>query len=77
MNGLTEDVKEVVKARGRAWNRMKKRVNDKTRGKYIAARGEYVRICREEERKCKTNIVNKCKEESKLLYRFDETRRSD
>lgn len=56
--------------RDKSWNKMRRRDNQQTRDVYKRARNEYVRVRREEERNYEKNIVNKCKEEPKLFYRY-------
>ena len=41
-----------------------------TRNEYRRARNDYVKIRREEERSFEESIIDKCKEEPKLFYRF-------
>ena len=55
--------------RDEAWRRMKRKPVQE-RKEYKLERNEYVRIRREEEKRYEKDIVDKCKEEPKLFYRF-------
>ena len=61
---------KAKRARDKAWDKLKKRRNENAQREYKTLRNEYVNIRREEERKYEKNIVEKCKEEPKLFYRF-------
>jgi len=61
---------KAKRERDKAWNRLKKRRNENTKNEYKRLRNEYVKVRREEERKFEKDIVDKCKEEPKLFYRF-------
>ena len=56
--------------RDEAWNRWKKKRTTDAGIKYKLARNEYVRIRREEERNFEKDIVEKCKDQPKLFYKF-------
>lgn len=56
--------------RDRAWRGWKKNKNERNRESYRVARNEYVRARREEERNFERDIVEKCKKQPKLFYRF-------
>ena len=60
----------VRKLRDDAWRKYRKRMDNLTRNEYRRARNDYVKIRREEERSFEESIIDKCKEESKLFYRF-------
>ena len=56
--------------RDRAWRSWKKSMNERNRESYRAARNEYVKARREEEINFEKDIVEKCKKQPKLFYRF-------
>ena len=56
--------------RDKAWDKMRKKPTRENKIHYKLERNEYVRIRREEERKFEKDVVEKCKEEPKLFYRF-------
>ena len=56
--------------RDRAWRRWKRNRNERNRENYQILRNEYVKVRKEEERKFEKDIVEKCKEQPKLFYRF-------
>lgn len=49
---------------------MRRRNTEKNRKEYKMARNNYVQVRRQEERSYEKNIVDKCKDEPKLFYRF-------
>ena len=53
-----------------AWNRWRKRGGRKNWEEFKSARNEYVRVLREEERDYEKGVVDKCKNEPKLFYRY-------
>ena len=61
---------QAKRKKQRAWRNVKKRPNRNSRRKYVEARNEYVAIRREAERAYQRRIVNKCKDEPKMFYRF-------
>ena len=61
---------KAKKDKDTAWRKMRKNWNVNTREEYKRARNEYVRIRREEEKNFEKDIVNKCKDEPKLFYRY-------
>ena len=58
------------KKRYEAFKRMRRKPTQENKAKYKSERNEYVRIRREEEIKFERDIVEKCKEEPKLFYRY-------
>ena len=56
--------------KNRAWRDLKKRPNKNNSEKYKKARNDYVSLRREVERNYQKRIVDKCKDEPKLFYRF-------
>lgn len=56
--------------RDRMWRNWRRRKRQDLWVKYTEARNEYVRLYRETKRKYEKDIVNKCKDQSKLFYRF-------
>ena len=56
--------------RDKAWKKMRRKPTRENKREYKQERNEYVRIRREEERKFEKDLVEKCKEEPKLFYRF-------
>ena len=61
---------ESKRKRDTAWNKWMKRKGPFAWEEYKKARNEYTKIRREEARKYEKNIVEKCKNEPKLFYRF-------
>ena len=59
----------VKNKRDNTWRKYRKRIDNLSRTKYRRARN-YVKIWREEERNFEKFIIDKCKEEPKLFYRF-------
>ena len=60
----------VQKIRDNTWRKYRKRMYNSSRNEYQRARNNYVKIRREEERNFEESIIDKCKEEPKLFYRF-------
>ena len=58
------------KMKEKAWNKMRKRNTQRNREEFKKARNAYVLVRREEERKYEKNIVDKCRNEPKMFYRF-------
>ena len=56
--------------RDKAFKRLMKRPTQENKTEYKLERNEYVKIRREEEMKFEKDIVDKCKEEPKLFYRY-------
>ena len=61
---------EAKKKKEKAWRKMRKRWNETNREDYRTARNEYVKIRREEERNFEKDVVEKCKKEPKLFYKY-------
>ncbi|XP_050725009.1 uncharacterized protein LOC127002828 [Eriocheir sinensis] len=66
-NARCADAKEK---RDKAWKRLKRNKNQRNKEDFKIARNEYVKIRREKEKGYEKDIVEKCKEEPKLFYRF-------
>ena len=62
--------KDALEMKKKAWNKARKRRNSRTWKEYTQARNKYTTIRREEQRNYEKNIVEKCKDEPKLFYRF-------
>ncbi|XP_050692945.1 uncharacterized protein LOC126983856 [Eriocheir sinensis] len=56
--------------RDKAWSRLKRNKNQRNREDFKATRNEYVKVRKEEEKRYEKDIVEKCKEQPKLFYRF-------
>lgn len=54
----------------KAWNKMRRRNTQKNREEFKRARNEYVQVRRQEERNYEKDIVDNCKNEPKMFYRF-------
>ena len=67
---FNKQCKEAWEMKKRAWNKARKRRNSRTWKEYTEARNRYTTIRRDEQRKYEKNIVEKCKVEPKLFYRF-------
>ena len=61
---------KAERERDRAWMRMKRKLKQRTKEEYKIARNEYVRVGKKEEKRYEKYIVDKCKAEPKLFYRF-------
>ena len=61
---------KAKKDKDAAWREMMRQRDRKSREEYQRARNEYVRVRREEERNFEKDIVEKCKDEPKLFYRY-------
>ena len=61
---------EAKRAKDRAWKKLIKQRNLFNSERYKEARNEYIRIRREEERNFEKDVVEKCKEEPKLFYKY-------
>ena len=63
---------ECRRKKEEAWNKLRKGRNNRVDlwERYKTARNEYVRIRREEKINYEKNVIEKCKEEPKLFYRF-------
>ena len=66
-NKKCEKAKEV---RDAAWKTWRKRGTSRTKEEYKTARNEYVRIRREEQKNFERDIIDRCKDEPKLFYRY-------
>ncbi len=64
------ECEKANKKRDEAWERLRRKLNNRNREEYKLARNEYVRVRREEERKYEKDIVDKCINEPKLFYRY-------
>lgn len=56
--------------RNRAWNKWRKRRNQRRWQDYINERNEYVKIRREERRNYERDVINTCRDKPKLFYRY-------
>merc|ERR1711980_82186 len=56
--------------RDRAWRIWKRNRNARNKENYTSLRNEYAKVRKEEEKKFEKDIVDKCKEQPKLFYRF-------
>ena len=61
---------EAKRKRDRLWNVWRKRKRPDLWRNYKDARNEYVQICREVRKHYEKDIVEKCKDQPKLFYRF-------
>ena len=61
---------KATETRDKAWSKWTRRRTTQTWETYKKARNEYTKVRREEARKYEKDIVDKCKEEPKLFYRF-------
>ena len=61
---------KAKRKKNRAWRDLKKRPSKNNSEKYKKARNDYVLIRREVERNYQKKIVDKCKDEPKMFYRF-------
>ena len=53
-----------------AWEKERKNKRHDLWTTYVRKRNEYVRICRTEQRNYERSIVDKCKDQPKLFYKF-------
>ncbi len=60
---------QMLRKRDKAWIRWKRNNNQESKEEF-KTRNEYVKIRRENEKGYEKDIVEKCKEEHELFYRF-------
>ena len=58
------------KKRDKAWNRWRRAKHPRKWQEYIAERNSYVNIHREEKKNYEKDIIDKCKDQPKLFYRY-------
>ena len=61
---------EAWKVKERAWNKWRKNRREDLWNEYKRKRNEYIRTRRGEKKKFEKNIVDKCKDQPKLFYKF-------
>ena len=61
---------EAKEGRDKAWKKWRKTKQPRRWQEYIKLRNDYVVIRREEKRNYEKNIIDKCKEQPKLFYRY-------
>ena len=61
---------EARSKRDKMWNKWKRNRRPSLWENYKGARNDYVRLCRETKRNYEKDIVDKCKDQPKLFYRF-------
>ena len=61
---------EAKREKDRAWKKLLKQRNEYNSENYKEARNEYIRIRREVERNFEKDVVEKCKEEPRLFYKY-------
>ena len=61
---------EAKERRDKAWNKWKKDKHSRNWDVYIRERNYYVKVRREEKRNFEKDVIDKCKEQPKLFYRY-------
>ncbi len=69
-NGWFNRCEEVRMERERPWDRWRRNKRNDQWNKYIEERNKYVLLSREEKINYEKNIIDKCKDQTKLFYRY-------